>query len=232
MMNKTLYIIHGWAYSIEPWTETVDALQRAGITVIQLHVPGLTTQSDQVYTIEDYVAWLEDELVGVEAPIVLGHSNGGRIAMHYLEKHPGAFRQLILLDSAGIELGGQKLSMKRKVFKAAAKILKPLKYIPGVRKIVYRLLGSDYGAAPKNMQQTLANMLASDRGFTPSFITVPTAILWGEDDQVTPPAMAHRLHELIKGSSLKLMPGWQHAPYRTHPKQLADEILSILETKS
>ena len=229
-MNKTLYIIHGWAYSIEPWADTVAALEKSGVIVKQLRVPGLTTKSDQIYTIDDYITWLEQELAGTEKPIVLGHSNGGRIAMHYLEKYPQSFSHLLLLDSAGIEVGSEKLSAKRKIFKLAAKILKPLKYIPGVRKIVYRLLGSDYGSAPKNMQATLANMLASDRGFTPSFITVPTTILWGEDDRVTPPAMAKKLHAAIQGSTLKLMPEWQHAPYRTHPKQLADEILTALET--
>jgi Predicted hydrolases or acyltransferases (alpha/beta hydrolase superfamily) len=231
-MNQTLYIIHGWAYSIEPWSKTVALLRDAGMSsVIQLRVPGLTSPSDKVYDIDDYVAWLDDQLHNIEKPTVLAHSNGGRIAMHYLEKYPDKFGRLILLDSAGIELGGRKLSKKRQLVKIAAKLLKPLKYLPGVRKAVYRLLGSDYGAAPKNMQKTLANMLASDHNFDPSFITTPTDILWGEDDQITPPAMARKLHQQIANSSLKLIPKWQHAPYRTHPEQLAHEILKILEVK-
>lgn len=231
-MAGPLYIIHGWAYSIAPWTETVAELRSNGTEVVQLNVPGLTTDSREVYTIDDYVDWLHNELAGVEKPIVLGHSNGGRIAMHYLEKYPDAFSQLILLDAAGIEVGSQKLSLKRRLFKVAAKALKPLKYIPGVRKIVYRVLGSDYGAAPPNMQKTLANMLASDREFDPSFITVPTAILWGADDRVTPPSMAAKLHNSIKDSSLKVMPEWQHAPYRTHPKELATEIVAALRSNA
>lgn len=229
-MKQKLFIVHGWAYSIEPWAETVDLLRAAGIDVVQLRVPGLTAPSRDSFTIDDYVDWLHQELAAEsEKPIVLGHSNGGRIAMHYLEEYPDAFKQLILLDSAGVEVAAQKLSWKRRIVGVMAKILKPLKYIPLVRKIVYRVLGSDYGAAPKNMQRTLANMLASDHNFSPRFISTPTAILWGAADRVTPPSMAQKLHTDIDGSSLKVIESWGHAPYRTHPAELAREISAIME---
>ena len=227
-MSK-LYIIHGWAYSIEPWQTTVDILREAGIDVVQLRVPGLTSPSDASWDIDGYVDWLHGELADAKHPIVLGHSNGGRIAMHYLATYPDHFKHLILLSSAGIEIDSGKLSLKRRVFRLATKILSPLKAIPLLRKIVYRLLRSDYGNAPKNMQVTLRNMLASDRTFDPSFISTPTSILWGEEDTVTPPRMGRKLHSLIHSSSFKLMPGWQHAPYRTHARQLANEIITIME---
>lgn len=225
---KTLYIVHGWAYSIAPWSDTVADLQVRGVNVKQLTVPGLTAPSDEVWTIEKYINWLRDELAGDPSPIVLGHSNGGRIAMHYDAKLPGHIAQLILLSSAGVEVGSQKLSLKRRVFKTAAKILAPLKKVPGARKVVYRLLKSDYNEAPENMKKTLANMLASDRNFDVSKVTAPTAILWGEADQTTPLAMGEKLHAEIKNSTLTTFPDWRHAPYRTHPHELAEAILSAL----
>lgn len=227
-MSK-LYIIHGWAYSIEPWEKTVECLRDDGIEVVQLRVPGLTSPSDKSWTIDEYVTWLDEELVGVKDPIVLGHSNGGRIAMHYLTTHPDRLKHLILLASAGIEVGSEKLSLKRRVFRVAAKIFAPLKHIPLLRKVVYRLLRSDYGQAPKNMQVTLRNMLASDRDFDPSSIATPTSILWGEEDRTTPPRMGRKLHELLRNSTFKLLPDWAHAPYRTHARQLANEIIAIME---
>lgn len=227
-MSK-LYIIHGWTYTIEPWQETVKQLHEKGIDVVQLRVPGLTSPSDQSWTIDDYVAWLDEQLAEIEAPIVLGHSNGGRIAMHYLTSHPDRFKHLILLASAGVEVDSDKLSIKRHVLKALSRIFAPLKHLPLLRKIAYRLLGSDYGRAPRNMQITLQNMLASDRDFDPSSIATPTSILWGEADRVTPPSMGEKLHSLIKQSTLKIMPGWAHAPYITHATQLADEIIEIVE---
>lgn len=228
-MSQRLFIVHGWTYSVEPWQQTIDELAQRGIDVQMLHVPGLTAPSDDVWTIDSYVQWLDEQLTGVERPIVLGHSNGGRIAMHYDVTHPGRLGHLLLLSSAGVEVGSETLSLKRRVFRVAAKVLAPLKHVPYVKKIVYRLLRSDYNNAPENMKQTLANMLASDRDFDASRVTAPTEILWGEDDITTPPAMAQKLHKAIPSSTLKLMPEWQHAPYRTHAKQLADEIYAILE---
>lgn len=227
-MSK-LFIVHGWTYSIEPWDATVAKLRANGLDVVQLKVPGLTAASDKVWTIDDYIGWLADELKDEKMPIVLGHSNGGRIVMHYLEKHPNAFKQLILLASAGVEVGSERLSTKRKALKVAAKSLKPLKYVPGVKKVVYQLLGSDYGAAPPNMKKTLANMLASDRTFDPSFITTPTAIVWGRADRTTPLSMGEKLHGLIKTSTIEVHETWAHAPYTTHPDELAESLLKIVE---
>ncbi len=230
-VKKHLYIIHGWTYSIEPWTSTVSVLRSWGYEVTQLRVPGLTAASEAVWTIDDYVAWLADELSGETAPIVLGHSNGGRIAMNYLAKEKGRFGQLLLLSSAGVEIRAERLSRKRTLLKQAAKVLRPLRSVPLVRKIVYHLLGSDYNQAPPNMKQTLANMLASDKDLNAANVRVPTTILWGENDRVTPPSMAQKLHHLIKDSKLRLFPHWGHAPYLTHPYELAKAIQAALEEK-
>ena len=225
---KTLYIIHGWAYSIEPWQQTVDWLHERGIEVRQLRVPGLTEPSDDIWTIDGYVQWLRGQIADDPSPTVLGHSNGGRIAMHYDTTYPNHIAQLLLLNSAGIEVGSQKLSAKRRIVKTIAKALAPLKHIPGARKVVYRLLKSDYNNAPENMKKTLANMLASDKDFDASKVTAPTAILWGEADTTTPLAMGKKLHSDIQNSSFVSFPDWRHAPYRSHPTQLAEAIYAAL----
>lgn len=231
MATSPLVIIHGWTYTIEPWKTTVELLRKQGIDIIQLRVPGLTAASDDVWTIDGYVTWLEDELAHIDRPIVLGHSNGGRIAMHYLLSHPDAFEKLILLNSAGVETAPVNLSVKRRILRAASKILAPLKYVPGVKKIVYRALGSDYGRAPKNMQATLANLLASDKDFSPRAITTPTIVLWGEDDTTTPLAMGQKIASELPRARLFTFEGWKHAPYITHPHELAEAIVDAVEAK-
>lgn len=231
-MTKKLYIIHGWTYTIEPWTQTVGILQAQGYEVVQLRVPGLTAPSEKSWTVDEYVSWLREQLQHEEHPIVLGHSNGGRIAMHYDVAYPGHLSKLILLSSAGIEVAQRRISLKRRVFRVAAKLLAPLKHVPFASKVVYRLLGSDYGAAPPHMKVTLANMLASDKLFDASNVTAPTSILWGEADTVTPVSMARALNGSIKGSTMKLLPDWKHAPYITHPTELAEELVQVLEQSS
>lgn len=229
-MKKTLYIIHGWTYSIEPWTSVVSILRTKGIEVKQLRVPGLTAESDAVWTIEGYVEWLHSELHSTKNPIVLGHSNGGRISLNYLKKYPGSFKKLILLNAAGINVSNEKISMKRKLFRIAAKIAKPLKYIPIVRKVVYRLIGgSDYDRAPAHMKKTLHNMLESDKLLDLSDMQTPVSILWGVNDPITPLVQGKKMAALLPRARMHEYEGWAHAPYITHPNELAAAILAAME---
>lgn len=227
---KQLIIIHGWTYTIEPWTETVTLLRQAGIEVEQLRVPGLTEPSDAVWNIDGYVEWLHEKLAERTDVVVLGHSNGGRIAMHYLSKYPNAFRQLILLNSAGLYYKPETQSLKRRVARAVAKIGKPLAKLPLIKKVFYRLIGSDYGRAPVNMQKTLANMLESDKTFDPSGVKCQKIdILWGCEDHVTPIGMGRELHKKMPGSQMKEFEKWQHAPYIAYPKELTGAILEVMK---
>lgn len=229
MKKKELYIIHGWTYSIEPWTSVVSILRSKGVVVHQLRVPGLTSESDAVWDIDGYVEWLHGEVGDVNQPIVLGHSNGGRISLNYLKRYPGSFKKLILLSAAGINVSNQKISLKRQIFRAAAKVLKPLKYIPLVRKVVYRVIGgSDYDRAPTNMKKTLHNMLESDKNLDLTDITTPVAVLWGTIDPITPLAQGRKMAHDLPHAHLKEFNGWAHAPYITHPVELADAILEEL----
>ena len=229
-MSKKLYIIHGWTYSIEPWTAVVSLLRSKGYEVEQLRVPGLTTESDEVWGIEKYVEWLRKELEGVDHPFVLGHSNGGRISLNYLKKYPNSFEKLILLNAAGINVSNQKISLKRRLFRIAATVLRPLKYIPLVRKVVYRLIGgSDYDRAPANMKKTLHNMLESDKYLDITDIETPTGILWGRVDPITVLAQGRKMAQDLPNATIREFDGWAHAPYITHPNELAKAIIEELE---
>ncbi len=229
-MRKTLYIIHGWTYTIEPWTSVVSILRSKGVEVRQLRVPGLTAESEAVWDIDGYVEWLHEALEGIREPIVLGHSNGGRISLNYLKKYPGSFEKLLLLNAAGINVSNEKISLKRRVFRIAATVLKPLKYIPLVRKVVYRVIGgSDYDRAPANMKKTLHNMLESDKNLDLTDIQTPATVLWGREDPITPLAQGRKMAHELPHATIREFDGWAHAPYITHPVELARVILEELE---
>ncbi|MBR3368419.1 alpha/beta hydrolase [Candidatus Saccharibacteria bacterium] len=221
---KTLYIIHGWTYSVEPWTKTLEILKNNGIKVKILNVPGLTTNSKKVFTISDYVNWADENIPN--GAIALGHSNGGRILLNLLSKKPKKLSHLILLDSAGIYEPSKKRDFTRKVAKLGA----PLKKIPLASKVFHKLIGAgDYERAPENMKKTLSNMLESDKSLDLSNILTKTTILWGENDTITPPRQAKILHEKLKNSSLKFYKNWTHAPYISDPKGLAIAIEKVLK---
>jgi len=114
-MIKTLYIIHGWTYTTEPWTKTIAFLKEAGVKVEMLNVPGLTTNSKKVWTIEGYAAWANQNIP--DGAVALGHSNGGRILLNLLSEKPEKLKHLILLDSAGIYEDSKKRETARRLIK-------------------------------------------------------------------------------------------------------------------
>ncbi len=218
-----LYIIHGWTYTTSHWDTTLATLKKQGVQYEMLHVPGLTTNSQKVFTIEDYVKWADQNIP--DGAIALGHSNGGRILLNLLQQKPDKLKHLILVSSAGV----YEPSRKREILRMGSKIFAGFKKIPGVRRVVHKVVGaSDYDRAPENMKKTLTNMLESDRSLQIENTTVPTTILWGEQDRVTPPRQAKIIHQRIKGSTLKMYKHWTHAPYISDPEDFARAIKTVL----
>jgi 3-oxoadipate enol-lactonase len=57
-------------------------------------------------------------------------------------------------------------------------------------------------------------------------VRVPVAVVVGEEDYATPPAMAEQLHAGIAGSTLEVIPGARHLT----PLQVPDVIAQVLES--
>lgn len=222
---KKIYVIHGWTYTVKPWEKTIDILKHEyKIDVEMLNVPGLTTGSKKVWTIEEYANWADKNIPADS--VALGHSNGGRILLNLCSEKPGKLKHLILLDAAGV----YEESKKREISRGLSKFFAPLKKSALLRKIFHKLVGaSDYDRAPENMKQTLSNMLTSDKKLDISKVKTKTTILWGEKDTVTPLRQAKKMHELIEGSELMTYKNWTHAPYIVDPAGLARAINKVME---
>ncbi len=227
-----VYILHGWTYSLDKWEEFCQQMQAAGYETIQLKVPGLTAPSSKVWTIDQYVEWLHKELAKESSPIVIGHSNGGRIALAYAQRYPGRLGKLVLVDSAGIPFKNRLHEAKRRTLRWAAKTSKPLANVKPLRKLVYRAVGAhDYLEAPPNMKRTLQNMLEADQRLDLASVQVPTTIIWGKGDTYTPLSMGKKMNRLISGSHLFVIAGAKHAPFYTHPHETIKLIRHELEEK-
>ncbi|MDO4978727.1 MAG: alpha/beta hydrolase [Candidatus Saccharibacteria bacterium] len=222
---KTLYVIHGWTYTVEPWAKTIAILKKDyGIKVEMLNVPGLTAKSNKVWTTEEYAAWAAKNIP--TGAIALGHSNGGRILLNMNVEKPNKLKHLILLSSAGVYEETKKKTAVRK----ASKMFAPLKKSALLRKVFHKVVGaSDYEHAPDNMKQTLTNMLESDKNLDVTKVTVPTTILWGEADTVTPLRMGIELSQKIPNATIKTYKKWNHAPYISEPAALASAIAAAMK---
>ncbi len=229
---KKVFIIHGWTYTLTMWTELCELLRTEGVIVKQLQVPGLTTDSDKAWDINGYVTWLRKELRGETKPIVIGHSNGGRIALNFASRYPDTLGELILIDSAGIYHGGSMSKTKRGIYKILAKIGKPLTVIPGVKKIFYKVIGSkDYYQAPVHMKETMKNMLSADKILNLANVRVPVQLIWGQQDKSTPLADAYKLQIKLHNAPLTIIKGAGHSPHSSHPHEVFEIIVKSLKVE-
>jgi pimeloyl-ACP methyl ester carboxylesterase len=229
-MSQRVYVVHGWTYNLDKWQPIVPLLQKAGIELTFLKVPGLTAPSDKVWNIDDYVEWLKGELKNEKQPIVIGHSNGGRIALRFENTYPGRIKKLILIDAAGVPHEQASSRLKLSVLKVISKLGKPLKHIPLVKKAFYRLIGAqDYLQAPSNMKKTMQNMLDANELIKFDKVSVPTTLIWGAHDQQTPLSDGKFMEQHIPDATLHTINGSRHAPMFTHSEEVAKLIVEAVK---
>ena len=226
---KKVIILHGWTKNSDKWSVFLDALREKGISANLPKIPGLTENLDKVWNLSDYVKWLKNIVDKEKNKIILiGHSNGGRIAVAFTNLYPEKVEKLILIDSGGIYHHELPLRIKRTVFKTIAKIGKKLTSSKSMKNLLYKFTReSDYKDLDENTKQTMINLISIDLKPMLSQIQTPTLIIWGRGDKTTPLSDGRLINNLIKNSKLKIIENAHHSPQFTNPKEVADTILSF-----
>lgn len=221
-------VLHGWGASIETVASIVHAL-RPLASVHALDLPGFGDSDPPPcpWGVEDYRRFVLRfiEQAGPQPPLALvGHSNGGRVAIALAAADRELVSRMILIDSAGIR-GKRGISYYRKVGMAkvgkhAAKRLGA----PGRRLrelLVSRAASADYAAASPQMRPTLVRLVNSDlRELLPQ-ISAPTLLIWGEHDTATPLADGQLMQRLIPDAGLVVFEGAGHYSYLEQPRRFA-----------
>jgi pimeloyl-ACP methyl ester carboxylesterase len=211
-------VLHGWGASIEAVYPIVTGLAPVA-TVYALDLPGFG-QSEAppepwgVAEYQTFVAAFMDQLE-IGHPTIVGHSNGGRIAIRMAATEPARAGRLVLVDSAGIRPKRTMRYYRRvgmaKLGKYAARYLGA----PGERlraRIVGRVASTDYAAAGE-MRPTLVRLVNSDLREHLPHISVPTLLVWGADDTDTPLADGRMMEKLIPDAGLVVLEGAGHYSY-------------------
>lgn len=225
---KQILTLHGWATSIEKWGTFVEESAKLGIRLKIPFIPGLTKKVRQPWALIDYVDWLKKQ-VKTRKIILLGHSSGGRIALAFAVKYPQNVKKLILIDSAGIYHNELTLRIKRILFKNLALLGKKIIHSNKLRSLLYQFAGeSDYKNANPLQRQIMINLISQD--LTPFLkkIQVPTLIIWGEKDTITPLSDGKLMNKLISKSKLEIIKKAGHCPHFTHPKEVTEKIYAYL----
>ena len=122
--------------------------------------------------------------------IVVAQSMGGIVAIELALGHPDLVTHLVLVATSG------GLDVSR--FGAADWRADFLADFPGTARWIL--------TESPNLLGSLADL------------DVPTLLLWGEDDRISPPAVGNFLHQRISGSTLKVLPDAAHDLVVRHPE--------------
>lgn len=247
MGTMKILILHGWSYSTERWLPFVQLMKNKGLHPKLLEIPGLTTPIDKPWTLDDYVEWLRKK-IGKTSPgdrgrlapglagrprekvILIGHSNGGRLALAFGLKYPANLKQLILIDSAGIRHGGGLMELKRFLFRGLAKVGRKVTTATRARNVLYKLArANDYKDATPQMRETMVNLISTDLAPQLNKVSVPTLIIWGAEDKTTPLSQGKLMHRLIPNSRFYVVKGARHSPQFTHPEEVCKKIVEAVK---
>jgi pimeloyl-ACP methyl ester carboxylesterase len=228
--GKLVVLLHGWGDS----AKGLQGLQRAlakKFQVVAVDLPGFggTEAPEGIWGLDDYAVFVAHFLQKIGAKkvhMLIGHSNGGAIAVRGLARDILQADKLALLASAGIR-GEYKGRVKalRILTKAGKAFTTPLpkSVKQKLRKKVYATVGSDMLVA-EHLQETFKKVVTDDIREDARSISQPTLLVYGEDDESTPVKFGELLHENIDGSTLEILPGAGHFVHIDRPEPVIKAI--------
>ncbi len=239
-----LIFIHGFPYNSTMWSQQIKKLKESYYCVAY-DVRGLgdTPPGDGQFTMEMFVDDLFSVIDGLdlEKPVIAGFSMGGYIALRAIEREPDKFLALILSDTKS-EADDDAGRLKRA--NAINTIDKE-----GMDKFASDFVPMTFGQnAPQQIQETynaileqakkespigvkgclLAMAARTDTSLVLGNIQVPTLLLVGEQDTLTPPTVMQQMHERISNSEMITIPGAGHMTPIENPEVVTQSIQDFL----
>ncbi len=237
--QSPIVILHGWGLSGKTFAPLAEILKRSSSRVYAPDMPGFgaSKMPEKPLMLADYARFLDEYLKTnrIEHPIFIGHSFGGRVSLKYNELYPKRVRALILSGTPGFTPIPKK---KLLIFIALAKIGKHLFSIPplslvqdSVRRWYYYVVGArDFFRAQGPMRETFKRIVQEELAVAMESVAIPTLLLWGEYDIIVPVTIAQRMHQVIAGSELIVIPEADHGVPFKQPDIFASYAERFLKT--
>ncbi|OGW52873.1 MAG: hypothetical protein A2Z46_01320 [Nitrospirae bacterium RBG_19FT_COMBO_55_12] len=224
--GPVLVLVHGLGSSSEVWRDSIRYLAR-GYRVVAIDLPGYG-KSDKPrsdYSIEYHAAALNDfiDALGADKVALVGNSMGGWVSAIIALNHPEKVSHLILVDSAGIrrDTGASAVNLNPATKEEMRTLLLSLF---ADKAFVTEKLVNDQWEYRKDIRHSVKATLESLKTKLPLLddrlknIKVPTLIIWGGEDTLTPLAYAERFAKGVPGSKLVVIDHAGHLPQIEKPE--------------
>ncbi|MCE2734078.1 MAG: alpha/beta hydrolase [Cyclobacteriaceae bacterium] len=166
--------------------------------------------------------------------VIMGNSLGGHIALAYTLKNPDKVKKLILTGSSGLfedSMGGSY--PKRGNYDYIKERVAYTFYDPSVatKELVDEVFETT-NSIPKCMRIVAIAKSAQRHNMATDIpnIKIPTFLVWGLNDTITPPMVAHEFNRLIPNSTLRFIDKCCHAPMMEHPETFNELVEDFLVT--
>jgi 3-oxoadipate enol-lactonase len=223
--GAALVLLHGFPFNRSMWREQIEALSSKHRVItpdLRGHGETEVTASATMEEMADDVAALLDTLE-VKRAVVGGLSMGGYVALAFARKYPERLQALILADTRSQadteEARANREKMAERALKEGmatiAEMQLPKLLAPETRarkpETVKRVREMIAATRPEGAVAALCGMKSrQDQTDLLSQIKVPTLIIVGREDELTPPHDAEVMHKAIKNSRLVNIPNAGH----------------------
>lgn len=232
--KNTIVFLHGWGSNSPLWFSSTVKLAENGFELYFLDLPGFGKSATPIrpFFLGDYANIVASFIKKLEldSPILVGHSFGGKTGVKIAAKKLIPLFGLVLVDSSG--LPHTTFVTKAKI--GIAKKVKPLMELPfmkGIRSGLLHLSGSDDYIAFPELRETFVNIIREHVEYDLPHISVPTLIIWGEDDDnsYTPPSDASVFQNRIPGAQMQMLKKAGHYSFLDQPEAFLQALLPFIE---
>jgi pimeloyl-ACP methyl ester carboxylesterase len=220
--GEPVLLLHGLMGEVDHWEATLETLG-SFCRPVALELPIFDPCLSEI-SLPSLGEWARMFLNAQRIPhaVVGGNSLGGHVALELALAHPDRVSGLILTGSSGLlersftrgvphRPNSQWVREKmQEVFYDPALVtserVEEVLRVVSTRDSALRVLQAARASKHRNMEDCLPT------------INIPTCIIWGEEDRITPPEVARRFHALLPDSDLFLVPRCGHAPMLEQPE--------------
>ena len=231
--GKVILLIHGLFGSLSNWKTVINELSKNyRVIVPKLPIIEVDTSKASISGLSEFIRNFIS-LKKLKNISIIGNSLGGHLALDYVINYQKNVSNLILTGSSGLfensfggsfpKRGDYNYINERVNYTFFNPKILSKKYIQEIYDTLndndkcLNIIKLARSAQRNNMSKLLHK------------ITSPTLLVWGLNDTITPPSVAHEFNRLIKNSKIKFIDNCCHAPMMEHPKLFNKYIVDFLK---
>ena len=227
-----LVVLPGWGMTVSSWQKVAGRLQ-GQFQVFLLDLPGfggseLPPDTWGLAEYRDLVKQFIAEL-GIVQPIILGHSNGGKIACAVAADLPEV-KALVLVAASGVDVRSLKVKLKILSFKTLSFIARKIfgAESPQILRLRERFGSTDYKNAG-NMRSVMSRLVGQKLFSILPQIKTPALIIWGSKDETLDMQQSLIFRSLLRNSHIRV--AWEvgHNVPGEAPEMISDYVQEFWE---